>query len=167
MRTLGTSEAAMLDAQSTHLKALDSADLNGLTAILNVISREAGAPLRAPEMQAIAAMLIKLYRHGVTDEEKLLSVGRLALKQAAARLPLSRPPLTIRPKSASRRPSARTTANNDGKAGGVRTNRDPPNRKEIPPAGPHARDELTDRSKTPGAGSLPEKDEESITPGSG
>ncbi|MBB5551031.1 hypothetical protein [Rhizobium lentis] len=157
----------MLDAQSIYLKALDSADLDGLNAILNIISREAGAPLCAPEMQAVAAMLIKLYRHGVTDEEKLLSVGRLALKQAAARLPLSRPPLTVRPKSASKRSSSRTIANNDEQAGGVRTNHDPSNRNKIPPVGPHARDDLTDRSKTPGAGSLPEKDEESITPGSG
>lgn len=36
-----------------------------------------------------------------------------------------------------------------------------------PPAGPHAKDHLIDQSKTPGAGALPEKDEQSINPGSG
>ncbi|OWV82221.1 hypothetical protein ATY77_02995 [Rhizobium sp. R634] len=73
----------MLDSQSIHLKALDSADLHHLQAVLNVICREAGKPLRAPDMQEIAALLIRLYRHGVTDEEKLLSVGRLASAQTA------------------------------------------------------------------------------------
>nr|WP_315860498.1 hypothetical protein [Rhizobium leguminosarum] len=36
-----------------------------------------------------------------------------------------------------------------------------------PQAGPHAQDHLTDKSKTPGAGSLPERNEEDVTPGSG
>ncbi|XKM42969.1 hypothetical protein A4U53_034700 (plasmid) [Rhizobium ruizarguesonis] len=35
-----------------------------------------------------------------------------------------------------------------------------------PQAGPHAQDHLTDKSKTPGAGSLPERDEEAVIPGS-
>ncbi|WP_348646611.1 hypothetical protein [Rhizobium leguminosarum] len=39
--------------------------------------------------------------------------------------------------------------------------------KKIPQAGPHAQDHLTDQSKTPGAGSLPEQNEETVTPGSG
>jgi hypothetical protein len=39
--------------------------------------------------------------------------------------------------------------------------------KRNPQAGPHAQDHLTDRSKTPGAGTLPERDEETVTPGSG
>ncbi|MBB4481365.1 hypothetical protein [Rhizobium etli] len=73
----------MLSSQSIHLKALDTADLHRLQAILNLICRDAGVPLRAPAMQKIAALLISLYRHGVTDEDKLLSVGRLALVQNA------------------------------------------------------------------------------------
>ncbi|MEH7840107.1 hypothetical protein [Rhizobium sp. PEPV16] len=68
----------MLDSQSAHLKALDSADLSHLRAILNTICCETGTPLRAPETQEIAALLISLYRHGVADQNKLLSVGRLA-----------------------------------------------------------------------------------------
>jgi hypothetical protein len=36
-----------------------------------------------------------------------------------------------------------------------------------PAAGPHAKDHLTDDSKTPGAGSLPENHEDSVNPGSG
>lgn len=36
-----------------------------------------------------------------------------------------------------------------------------------PAAGPHAKDHLTDESKTPGAGSLPAKEEDSVSPGSG
>lgn len=73
----------MLDSQSIHLKALDSADLERLQAVLKVICREAGRPLRTPDIQEIAALLIRLYRHGVTDEDKLLSVGRLASAQKA------------------------------------------------------------------------------------
>ncbi|WP_337270003.1 hypothetical protein [Oryzifoliimicrobium ureilyticus] len=36
-----------------------------------------------------------------------------------------------------------------------------------PAAGPHAKDHLTDESKTPGTGSLPSKDEDSVSPGGG
>ncbi|AGS25738.1 hypothetical protein [Rhizobium etli] len=68
----------MLDSQSIHLKALDSADLQRLQTVLNVICHEADMPLRSPDMQEVAALLIRLYRHGLTDEDKLLSVGRLA-----------------------------------------------------------------------------------------
>ncbi|MDR9805690.1 hypothetical protein [Rhizobium hidalgonense] len=71
----------MFDAQSIHLKALDSADLDRLQGVLNMICRESGQPLRTPATQEIAALLIRLYRHGVTDEDKLLSVSRLALAQ--------------------------------------------------------------------------------------
>ncbi|MDR9775976.1 hypothetical protein RJJ65_25600 [Rhizobium hidalgonense] len=71
----------MFDAQSIHLKALDSADLDRLRGVLNMICREADQPLRAPATQKIAALLISLYRHGVTDEDKLLSVSRRALAQ--------------------------------------------------------------------------------------
>ncbi|MBX5179837.1 hypothetical protein HJB77_26830 [Rhizobium lentis] len=39
--------------------------------------------------------------------------------------------------------------------------------RKSPPAGPHAKDHLIDESKTPGAGALSEKDDQSITPGSG
>ncbi|MBB3166516.1 hypothetical protein FHS25_007033 [Rhizobium laguerreae] len=39
--------------------------------------------------------------------------------------------------------------------------------KKNPQAGPHTQDHLTDESKTPGAGTLPERDEETVTPGSG
>ncbi|ARM15935.1 MULTISPECIES: hypothetical protein [Rhizobium] len=73
----------MPNCQSIHLKALDSADLGRLRAILKVISCEADEPLRGPAMQRIAVLLIGLYRHGVMDHDKLLSVGRLALAQKA------------------------------------------------------------------------------------
>lgn len=36
-----------------------------------------------------------------------------------------------------------------------------------PPAGPHAKARLTDESKTPGAGTLPDAGEESVNPGAG
>ncbi|WP_112497991.1 hypothetical protein [Agrobacterium sp. lyk4-40-TYG-31] len=36
-----------------------------------------------------------------------------------------------------------------------------------PPAGPHAKSHLTDKSKTPGAGSLPEDGADDVNPGSG
>lgn len=39
--------------------------------------------------------------------------------------------------------------------------------KDIPAAGPHAKKHLTDDSKTPGAGSLPEEDDSAVNPGSG
>jgi hypothetical protein len=38
---------------------------------------------------------------------------------------------------------------------------------ESPPAGPHAKKELTDNSKTPGSGALPDSDEDSVEPGAG
>ncbi|WP_246642283.1 hypothetical protein [Rhizobium croatiense] len=81
MGSLGIRNGAMPDCQSIHLNALDSADLSRLRAILNVICSEAGEPLRGAAMQKIAVLLIGLYRHGVTDHDKLLSVARLALTQ--------------------------------------------------------------------------------------
>lgn len=45
--------------------------------------------------------------------------------------------------------------------------REPVDGTEHPAAGPHAKDHLTDDSKTPGTGSLPDKDDESVSPGSG
>lgn len=36
-----------------------------------------------------------------------------------------------------------------------------------PPAGPHAKKHLTDNSKTPGAGSLPDEQDDEVNPGSG
>ncbi|MDF0663670.1 MULTISPECIES: hypothetical protein [unclassified Rhizobium] len=69
----------MLGSQSVHLKALNSTDLRRLQTVLNSICREADEPLRTPLTQKIAALLISLYRHGVTDDERLLSVGRIAL----------------------------------------------------------------------------------------
>ncbi|MBB2682707.1 UNVERIFIED_ORG: hypothetical protein GGD47_000276 [Rhizobium etli] len=47
------------------------------------------------------------------------------------------------------------------------TDKKPSEATRLPAAGPHAKDRLTDASKTPGAGSLPEKDEQSVLPGSG
>ncbi|MBO9186433.1 hypothetical protein ACQZ4Y_19255 [Rhizobium sp. L80/93] len=38
---------------------------------------------------------------------------------------------------------------------------------DSPAAGPHAKKELTDNSKTPGAGAFPTDDEESVEPGAG
>ncbi|WP_246617951.1 hypothetical protein [Rhizobium populisoli] len=38
---------------------------------------------------------------------------------------------------------------------------------EHPPAGPHDKPHLQDESKTPGAGSLPDKDDDIVSPGSG
>ncbi|MGE7368782.1 hypothetical protein ACQKKX_06860 [Neorhizobium sp. NPDC001467] len=38
---------------------------------------------------------------------------------------------------------------------------------DSPPAGPHAKQHLTDKSKTPGTGSLPDEGDDSTTPGSG
>ncbi|WP_137136760.1 hypothetical protein [Rhizobium sp. FKY42] len=38
--------------------------------------------------------------------------------------------------------------------------------KETPPAGPHARDELTDEEKTPGTGALPDKEADDVDAGS-
>jgi hypothetical protein len=39
--------------------------------------------------------------------------------------------------------------------------------KNHPAAGPHAKSHLTDESRTPGAGSLPDNAEDSVSPGSG
>lgn len=47
------------------------------------------------------------------------------------------------------------------------TGKKPVKSQEHPPAGPHAKDHLQDGDKTPGAGSLPESNEESVSPGSG
>jgi hypothetical protein len=77
----------MLDSQSAHLQALDSADLSRLQAILNAICCETGRPLRARETEEIAALLISLYRHGVADQDKLLSVGLLAWRRKRCLLP--------------------------------------------------------------------------------
>jgi len=38
---------------------------------------------------------------------------------------------------------------------------------DLPPAGPHDKPHLQDESKTPGAGSLPDKGDDSVSPGSG
>lgn len=38
---------------------------------------------------------------------------------------------------------------------------------DLPPAGPHAKEHLTDKSKTPGTGSLPDVEDESVSPGGG
>lgn len=74
----------MLGSQSVHLKALKSTDLRRLQTVLALICREADEPLRTPSTQKIAALLISLYRHGVTDNERLLSVGRIALARKRA-----------------------------------------------------------------------------------
>lgn len=47
------------------------------------------------------------------------------------------------------------------------TGKEPAGGKHIPAPGPHAKDHLTDESKTPGAGSLPDKDDDIVVPGSG
>lgn len=47
------------------------------------------------------------------------------------------------------------------------TDRKPAKPQDHPAAGPHAQDHLTDETKTPGTGSLPEKDDASVSPGSG
>ncbi len=47
------------------------------------------------------------------------------------------------------------------------TGRKPAIPKDHPAAGPHAKDHLTDETKTPGTGSLPENDDASVLPGSG
>ena len=48
---------------------------------------------------------------------------------------------------------------------GVDQDKSPEN--STPAAGPHAQPGLTDDSKTPGAGTLPEADERSVDPGAG
>jgi hypothetical protein len=40
----------------------------------------------------------------------------------------------------------------------------PPDAGKMPPAGPHARPELTDKDKTPGSGMLPEPDDSNPSP---
>jgi len=47
------------------------------------------------------------------------------------------------------------------------TGKEPVPGEDDPAAGPHAKDHLIDKSKTPGAGSLPDKDDDSVSPGSG
>lgn len=47
------------------------------------------------------------------------------------------------------------------------TGKQPTVESDIPAAGPHAESHLTDKSKTPGAGVLPDQGEESVSPGSG
>lgn len=42
---------------------------------------------------------------------------------------------------------------------------DPTDPKKAPPAGPHAKEKLTDREKTPGTGSLPEKNQPEVDVG--
>lgn len=56
----------------------------------------------------------------------------------------------------------------DKKARETIEEKDTPSEKNnhLPTAGPHAKKHLTDKSKTPGAGSLPEEDD-SVNPGSG
>jgi hypothetical protein len=44
---------------------------------------------------------------------------------------------------------------------------DKPSQGELPTAGPHAKKVLTDESKTPGSGALPENDDRTVIPGSG
>nr|WP_082760340.1 hypothetical protein [Agrobacterium bohemicum] len=39
--------------------------------------------------------------------------------------------------------------------------------RDNPPAGPHAKRHLTDESKTPGTGALPDRNDESVSPGGG
>ena len=38
---------------------------------------------------------------------------------------------------------------------------------ENPAAGPHAKKHLTDESKTPGTGALPDREDDSVSPGGG
>jgi len=47
------------------------------------------------------------------------------------------------------------------------TNKKPVEGRGHPPAGPHDKAHLQDESKTPGAGSLPDKGDDSVSPGSG
>lgn len=49
----------------------------------------------------------------------------------------------------------------------AQTKKKPADSPERPPAGPRAKEHLIDEAKTPGAGTLPEADEESVDPGSG
>ncbi|MBB3660723.1 hypothetical protein FHX15_005994 [Rhizobium sp. BK650] len=47
------------------------------------------------------------------------------------------------------------------------TGKKPADAGDNPPAGPHDKPHLQDESKTPGAGSLPDKSDDSVSPGSG
>ncbi|WP_313903884.1 hypothetical protein [Rhizobium leguminosarum] len=47
------------------------------------------------------------------------------------------------------------------------TRKKPVDGQDQPAAGPHDKEHLQDESKTPGAGALPDKGDESVSPGSG
>lgn len=47
------------------------------------------------------------------------------------------------------------------------TGKKPADAEDSPPADPHDKPHLQDESKTPGAGSLSDKGDDSVTPGSG
>jgi hypothetical protein len=47
------------------------------------------------------------------------------------------------------------------------TGQEPRGTNKSPAAGPHAEQRLTDNSKTPGAGALPDPEDESVSPGAG
>jgi hypothetical protein len=47
------------------------------------------------------------------------------------------------------------------------TGKKAPAKSDSPAAGPHAKPELMDESKTPGTGSLPDADDDSVSPGGG
>ncbi|KSV62849.1 hypothetical protein N182_11880 [Sinorhizobium sp. GL2] len=47
------------------------------------------------------------------------------------------------------------------------TGKDPSGGQHLPTAGPHAKDRLTDKTKTPGSGLLPDNDDDTVVPGSG
>ncbi len=47
------------------------------------------------------------------------------------------------------------------------TGKKPVDGQDHPPAGQHGKERLQDESKTPGAGTLPDKEDESVSPGSG
>ena len=47
------------------------------------------------------------------------------------------------------------------------TGKKQPEAADLPAAGPHDKPHLQDESKTPGAGSLPDNNDDSVSPGSG
>ncbi|MFA1626176.1 hypothetical protein ACDY96_26535 [Rhizobium mongolense] len=47
------------------------------------------------------------------------------------------------------------------------TGKTPVDGQELPAAGPHAKEHLTDESKTPGTGALQDREDESVSPGGG
>jgi hypothetical protein len=47
------------------------------------------------------------------------------------------------------------------------TGKKAPAKSDSPAAGPHAKPELMDESKTPGTGALPDADDDSVSPGGG